>query len=66
MSEASLIVTIQNDVGEINANMIRVNRSAVFLNNNEIEAITLKNNLLFAREHIAIALKHLDLLELEV
>jgi 3-polyprenyl-4-hydroxybenzoate decarboxylase len=63
MSEASLIVSIQNDIGEINANMMKVNRSAVFFNNNKIKVVTLKNNLMFAREYIAIALKHLDLLE---
>jgi uncharacterized protein YehS (DUF1456 family) len=63
MNEASLIVSIQNDIAAINADMIRANRSAISLNNNKIEGVMLKNNLMSAREHIAIALKHLDLLE---
>jgi hypothetical protein len=63
MNESSLIVRIQNDIAAINADMIRANRSAISLNNNKIEVAVIRNSLMFAKAHIAIALKHLDLLE---
>jgi hypothetical protein len=63
MNDASLIVTIQNDVGEINANIMKVNGSAVFLTTDKDRINMLKNGLISAKAHITIALKHLDILE---